>query len=52
MKPGDMRHSTLHRPLFGGPRICARCRQVMPSAGGRYVETRPGRQEWICGGHK
>lgn len=52
MKPGDMHHSAMNRHFFIEPRICARCRQVMPREGGRYVETRPGRQEWICGRHK
>lgn len=47
MKPGDMKHSAMNRHFFIEPRICARCRE-----GGRYVQTRPGRQEWICGRHK
>ena len=51
MKPGDMKHSTMHRHFFLDPRICALCRVHRPRESGRYVATGKGRQQWVCGMH-
>ena len=48
MKRGDMKHSTMNRHFFDGPRICSQCNTYRPRAGGKKVPTGRITERWVC----